>query len=51
MAHIFRKLRNPKNVQRQMSEKSRLRGVLDKQHRKRAQALFKSERQRLYDIY
>ena len=34
-----------------MSKKSRFKGPFNKQHGKRAQTLFKSEREHLYDIY
>ena len=34
-----------------MSKKARFRGVYEKQHRKRAQTLLKSEWQHLYHIY
>ena len=34
-----------------MSKTSRFRGPIDKQHKKMAQTLFKSEQQRLYHIY
>ena len=51
MAHIFPILLTPKNVVREMSKKARFRGVYEKQHRKQAQTLWKSERQHLYHIY
>ena len=34
-----------------MSKKSRFRGPFDKQHGKRAETLFKAERQHIYPIY
>ena len=40
-----------KNVVREMYKKSRLRGLFDKQHGKRAQALLKSASQHLYHIH
>ena len=51
IAHTFPNLRTPKNVVRQMSKKSRFRGVFDKQHCKWAHTLLKSERQHVYHIY
>ena len=47
IAHVFPKLRSPKNVVGQMSIKSCLKGTFAKQHFKRAQTLFKSEPQNL----
>ena len=51
IAHTFPNLRTPKNVVRQMSKKSRFRGVFDKQHCKWVHTLLKSERQHVYHIY
>ena len=48
IANVSPKLRTPKNVTRTMSKKSRFRGSLEKQHRKRN---LKFERQHLYHIY
>ena len=47
---VFQKLRNPKNVVRYMSKKSRFRGTFDRQHGERAQTLLQSERKNRYDI-
>ena len=43
IAHIFPKLRTPKNMVRAMPKKSRLRGSYKKQNDKRAKTLFKFE--------
>ena len=50
IANLFRKLRNPKNVIRYMSKKSRFKGPFDRQHSKRVQKLLRSELQRRYHI-
>ena len=51
IADVFLNLRTPKYVVREMSIKSRFRGLFDKGHGKRAETLLKSERQHLYHIY
>ena len=51
IADVFPMLRNPKNVVRSMSQKSRFRGPFVKQHRKPVQTRLKHELQDLYDIY
>ena len=48
---IFRKLRTSKNLIRLMFEKSRIRGLFNKQHGKRAPTLLQSGRRHLYHIY
>ena len=50
IAHVFRKLRNPKNVVEGVSKKSLFRGPFDKQHCKRDQIMLISERNQLYHI-
>ena len=39
IADLFMKLRNPENVVRYMSKKSRFKGPFDRQHGKRVQTL------------
>ena len=51
MAYLFLNLRTPKNVVREMSKKSRLRGSFDRQHGKRAKTLIQYQRQNLYQIH
>ena len=51
IADVFLNWRTPKNVVRQMSKKSRLRGPFYNQHGKQAETLLKSERQHLNHIY
>ena len=50
IADLFAKLRTPKNVVRYMSEKSRFKGLFNRQHGKRVQTLLQSERQHRYHI-
>ena len=50
-ANVFPKLRTSKNVVRWTSKKCRFRVPFKKQHGKRAQTLFKSERRQFYHIY
>ena len=50
IAHLFPKLRTPKNVVRYLSKKSRFKGPFDKQHGKRVQTLLPSEPQHRYHI-
>ena len=50
IAHLFPKLRTPKNVVRYLSKKSRLKGPFDRQHGKRVQTLLPSEPQHRYHI-
>ena len=47
IADVFPKLSTQKNVVRSMSKKSHFRGLFDNEHRKRAQTLLKSERQKI----
>ena len=42
IADFFPKLRTPKNVARDMSNKSRFKGTFDRQHGKRVQTLLQS---------
>ena len=51
IAYVFPKLQTPKNVVRQMSQRSRLRRPLHRQHGKRAETLIQSQRQHLYHIH
>ena len=51
IADIFPKLRTPKNVVKQLSKKSRVRGPFDKQHGKGDQTRLKSERHQLYHFF
>ena len=51
IAIVFPKLRSPKNVVRKMSKKRRWRVPFNKQHLKRTQTRFISERRHLYHIY
>ena len=50
IADILTKIRIPKNVVRQMSEKSCFRRLYNKQHGKRSQTVLKYERQHFYQI-
>ena len=50
IAHLFPKLRTPKDVVRYLSEKSRFKGTFDRQHGKRVQKLLQSEPQHRYHI-
>ena len=50
IAHLFPKLRIPKNVVRYMSKKSSFKGPFGGQHGKRVQTLLRSERQHRYHI-
>ena len=50
IADLFPKLRNPKNVVRYMSKKSRFKVAFDRKHGKRVQILFPSEPQHRYHI-
>ena len=51
IADIFPKLGTPKNVVKQLSKKSPIRGPFDKQHGKGDQTMLKSERHQLYHIF
>ena len=51
IAHVFPKLRSPKNLVRSMSIKSRFKGSFGKQHGKRVQTLLKCQWELLYHIY
>ena len=46
-ACVFLNLRTPKEVVREMSKKSRLRGSFDRKHGKRAKTLIQYQRQHL----
>ena len=50
IADLFAKLRNPKNVVRYMSKKSRFKVPFEEKHGKRVQTLFPSEPQHRYHI-
>ena len=50
IADVFPILETPKNVVGYRPEKSRLRGLFDKQDGKRVQTLLQSERQHRYHI-
>ena len=50
LADLFPKIRTPKNVVRDMSKKSRFKGLFDTQHGKRVQTLLECERQHSYHI-
>ena len=50
IADLFPKLRTPKNVDRYLSKKSRLKGPFDRQPGKRVQTLLESEPQHRYHI-
>ena len=50
IADLFPKSRTPEDVVRYMSKKSRFKGPFDRQHGKRVQKLFQSERQHRYQI-
>ena len=51
LAHIFPKLRIPKNIVRSISKKFRFKGSFGKQHGKLSQTLLKFEQQHIYHIY
>ena len=51
IAHIFPKLRIPKNIVRSISKKFRFKGSFGKQHGKLSQTLLKFEQQHIYHIY
>ena len=51
IAHLFPKLRTPKNVFRYMSKKSRFKVPFDRQHVKLVQTLLRSEPQHRYHIW
>ena len=51
IADLFSKLRNPENVVRYMSKKSRFKGPFDRQHGKRVQTVLQSAQQHCYHIY
>ena len=51
VAYVFPKLRTPKLVVREISKKTRFRGAVDSQHGKRAEKLFKFQRENLYHTY
>ena len=50
MADLFQILRNPKNVVRYLSEKSRFKGPFDRQHGKQVKILLQSKPQHRYHI-
>ena len=51
IADFFPKLRTAENVARYMSNKSRFKGLFDRQHGKRVQTVFRSGQQHCYHIY
>ena len=51
IADFFPKLRTPENVARYMSNKSRLKGLFDRQHGKRVQTVLRSGQKHCYHIY
>ena len=51
IADFFPTLRTPKNVARDMSNKSRFKGTFDRQHGKRVQTLLQSGQKHFYHIY
>ena len=51
MADLFLKLRNPENVVRYMSKKSRFKGPFDRQHGTLVQTLLRSGQQHCYLIH
>ena len=51
IAHLFPKLRTPKNVFRYMFKKSRFKVPFDRQHVKLVQTLLRSEPQHRYHIW
>ena len=51
IADLFPKLRTPKSVVRYMCKTSRFKGSFDRQHGKRVQTVFRSERRHRYHIY
>ena len=51
IADFFPKLRTPKNVARYMSNKSRFKGLFDRQHGKRVQTVLQLGKQHCYHIY
>ena len=51
IANSFPKLRTPKNVARYMSNKSRFKGLFDRQHGKRVQTVLRSGQKHFYHIY
>ena len=51
IAHIFPRLRIPKNIVRSISKKFRFKGSFGKQHGKLSQTLLKFEQQHIYHIY
>ena len=50
MAHVFPKLRTPKDVLRLKSKKCSLEGPLDGQHSERAEILIQSQKNNVYYI-
>ena len=51
ITYVSPNLRTPKDVVREMPEKSGFRGLLDRQRGKRVKTLFESQRQHLYHIH
>ena len=51
IANSFPKLRTPENVARYMSNKSRFKGLFDRQHGKRVQTVLQSGKKHFYHIY
>ena len=51
IANSFPKLRTPENMARYMSNKSRFKGLFDRQHGKRVQTVLRSGKKHFYHIY
>ena len=51
IADFFPKLRTPENVARYMSNKSRFKGLFERQHGKRVQRVLRSGQKHFYQIY
>ena len=51
IGNSFPKLRTPKNVARYMSNKSRFKGLFDRQHGKQVQTVLRSGQKHFYHIY
>ena len=51
IADFFPKVRTPENVARYMSNKSRFKGLFDRQHGKRVQTVLRPGQKHFYHIY
>ena len=51
IADFFPKVRTPKNVARYMSNKSRFKGLFERQHGKQVQTVLRSGQKHFYHIY